>query len=81
MAAPPRSSLTTSAPGATGLGSTTSTGAPRRDGSITLHVYPTTGGNFAVDVHAGASIDELKGRIARQLRLPKERLSLLFKET
>ncbi|XP_072021066.1 midnolin-A-like [Amphiura filiformis] len=49
--------------------------------TMTLQVHPTTGGHFAIDVDNEASVDNLKCLIARQLRLPKERLSLLFRET
>ena len=48
---------------------------------MSLQVHPTTGGQLNVAVDKDASVETLKCVIARQLRLPKERLTLLYRET
>ncbi|XP_071952441.1 midnolin-like [Antedon mediterranea] len=50
-------------------------------GNILLHVQKTTGGRFSLHVPIQSTVEELKAKIARQLRIAKARLSLLFKET
>ena len=46
----------------------------------TIHICPTTGGNFDLSISSNDTIDGLKKAIGKKLRIPKERISLLFKE-
>lgn len=47
---------------------------------ITIHVHPTTGGQFSVNISSNETAEELRRRISRRLQTPKERLKVLFKE-
>ncbi|XP_033113899.1 midnolin-B-like [Anneissia japonica] len=49
--------------------------------NVLIHVQKTTGGKFSLHVPLQTTVDELKASIARKLRITKERLSLLYKET
>ena len=46
----------------------------------TVHVCPTTGGQFDIQVSAEDSIDNIKKCISKRLKISKERISLLHKE-
>ena len=46
----------------------------------TVHVCPTTGGQFDIQVSAEDSIDNMKKCISKRLKISKERISLLHKE-
>ncbi|XP_033636576.1 midnolin-like [Asterias rubens] len=50
-------------------------------GIMTLHIHPTTGGRFSLEIPRHASVEHLKTSISKQLRVPKERLTLLHRET
>ena len=47
---------------------------------ITIHVHPTTGGEFPIEISPYETAEELKRRISRKFQTPKERLKVLFKE-
>lgn len=46
----------------------------------TIHICPTTGGEFHLNVPSQDTIDSLKKAISQRLKLSKERISLLFKD-
>ena len=47
---------------------------------ITVTVAPTTGGQFEVKVGKLDTIDNLKKTISKRLKVPKERICLLWKD-
>jgi len=47
---------------------------------ISLTVAPTTGGQFELKVSKLESIDNLKKTISKRLKVPKERICLLWKD-
>ena len=46
----------------------------------TVHVCPTTGGQFDIQVSAEDNIDNIKKCISKRLKISKERISLLHRE-
>ncbi|XP_038048382.1 midnolin-like [Patiria miniata] len=50
-------------------------------GLLTVHIHPTTGGRFTMEIPRHASVEMLKTKISKQLRVAKERLTLLHRET
>lgn len=51
-----------------------------RESEITITVSPTTGGQFDLDVLKTDSVESLKKLISKRLRVPKERICLLYRE-
>jgi len=47
---------------------------------ISVTVAPTTGGQFEIKVSKSESIDSLKKTISKRLKVPKERICLLWKD-
>jgi hypothetical protein len=47
---------------------------------ISLTVAPTTGGQFELKVSKLETIDNLKKTISKRLKVPKERICLLWKD-
>ena len=47
---------------------------------ITVHVHPTTGGQFQLQTSAADSVDHLKKLISKKLKVPKDRICLLYRE-
>jgi len=56
--------------------SSSSSGEPH----ISVTVAPTTGGQFEIKVSKSESIDTLKKTISKRLKVPKERICLLWKD-
>ncbi|KAG5847867.1 hypothetical protein ANANG_G00130760 [Anguilla anguilla] len=52
-------------------------GAP----SMNLHIHSTTGTRFELSLPSEETVEGLKRRLSQRLRVPKERLALLHKET
>ncbi|XP_019876634.1 midnolin homolog isoform X3 [Aethina tumida] len=48
--------------------------------NISLHVSPTTGGDFYLNVEPDVSVDNLKKLVSKRLKLPRDRISLLFRD-
>ncbi|KAM4053596.1 midnolin isoform 2-T2 [Anomaloglossus baeobatrachus] len=48
---------------------------------MNLNVHSTTGTRYELSVPAGETVDGLKRRISQRLKVPKERLTLLHRET
>ena len=61
---------------------TSASGSPSNNdsGSLHLQICPSTGGKFDVEVANHESIDGLKKIIAKRLKVPKERISLLYRD-
>ncbi|XP_022087230.1 midnolin-B-like [Acanthaster planci] len=66
---------------AVNLGMEAPTSTSSNHGLLTVHIHPTTGGRFTVEIPRHASVDVLKTKISKQLRIAKERLTLLHRET
>lgn len=47
---------------------------------ITVSVTPTTGGQFQLAVPKSDSIENLKKLISKKLKVPKERICLLYRD-
>ena len=47
---------------------------------IVIHVCPTTGGQFDIQISRKDTIDGLKRLVAKKLKIPKERISLLYRD-
>ncbi|KAL1495089.1 hypothetical protein ABEB36_010562 [Hypothenemus hampei] len=62
---------TTSNPISQGCGSST---------SITVHVSPTTGGDFFINVEPDSTVEDLKKLISKRLKVPRDRICLLFRD-
>ena len=45
-----------------------------------IHVCPSTGGQLDLAVNPEDTVETLKRNISRKLKLPKEKMSLLYKE-
>lgn len=50
------------------------------DPSITISITPTTGGCFEITVDRGETVESLKKTISKRLKVPKERICLLYRE-
>ncbi|XP_035379270.1 midnolin isoform X2 [Electrophorus electricus] len=66
--------------------SCTSRGAPSCEAvpsepPMNLHIHSTTGTRFELSLPAEETVEGLKRRISQRLKVPKERLALLHKET
>jgi hypothetical protein len=48
--------------------------------AVTLSVHPTTGGQFTVQVTITDSVDTLKKVVSHKLKVPKERICLLYRD-
>ncbi|KAL7867190.1 hypothetical protein AOLI_G00150040 [Acnodon oligacanthus] len=48
---------------------------------ISLHIQSTTGTRFELSLPAEETVEGLKRRLSQRLKVPKERLALLYKET
>ncbi|XP_061895103.1 midnolin [Entelurus aequoreus] len=49
--------------------------------SMNLHIHSTTGTRFELSLPQEETVDGLKRRLSQRLKVPKERLALLYKET
>lgn len=47
---------------------------------INVHVSPTTGGDFYLSVESDISIENLKKLISKKLKVPRDRICLLFRD-
>ncbi|XP_050499677.1 midnolin homolog [Diabrotica virgifera virgifera] len=47
---------------------------------INVHVSPTTGGDFYLSVESDISIENLKKLISKRLKVPRDRICLLFRD-
>ncbi|XP_068090092.1 midnolin isoform X2 [Hyperolius riggenbachi] len=52
-----------------------------RESLMNLHVQSTTGTRYELSVPPEETVDGLKRRISQRLKVPKERLTLLYRET
>lgn len=48
--------------------------------AATLHIHPTTGGHFELQVALSESVEALKALVSKRLKVPKERICLLYRE-
>lgn len=48
--------------------------------NISVQISPTTGGDFALSVDPGISIESLKKMVSKKLKVPRDRICLLFRE-
>lgn len=48
--------------------------------NICVSVHPTTGGQFELRMNLNESIETLKKLISRKLKVPKERICLLYRD-
>lgn len=48
---------------------------------MNLHIHSTTGTRFELCLPAEETVEGLKRRLSQRLKVPKERLALLHKET
>ena len=66
--------------------SCTSRGAPSCEAvpsepSMNLYIHSTTGTRFELSIPSEETVEGLKRRLSQKLKVPKERLALLHKET
>ncbi|CAG0890855.1 unnamed protein product [Darwinula stevensoni] len=47
---------------------------------VTVSIHPTTGGQFELQTSAAESVDSLKKAISKKLKVPKERICLLYRD-
>ena len=47
---------------------------------LTLHICPSTGGQLDITVSAAETVQGLQRHVAKKLKVPKERITLLYKE-
>lgn len=52
-----------------------------REALMNLQIHSTTGTRYELSVPAEETVDGLKRRISQRLKVPKERLTLLHRET
>ncbi|CAG0914832.1 unnamed protein product [Notodromas monacha] len=50
------------------------------ENAVTISVHPTTGGEFTIQVTITDSVDTLKKVVSHRLKVPKERISLLYRD-
>jgi len=48
--------------------------------TMTVFIHPTTGGQFELQVASSDSVEYLKKLIAKKIKVPKERICLLYRE-
>ena len=53
---------------------------PRSGPKMVVVVSPTTGGQLEVSVCPSESVEQLKKRLSKRLKVPKERICLLHRE-
>ncbi|XP_065155644.1 midnolin homolog isoform X3 [Atheta coriaria] len=47
---------------------------------ISIHISPTTGGDFYLQVEPDTTVDNLKKLVSKRLKVPRDRLCLLFRD-
>lgn len=47
---------------------------------ISIHISPTTGGDFNLTVSQDIPVDDLKKIISKRLKVPRDRICLLFRD-
>lgn len=47
---------------------------------ISIHITPTTGGDFYLTVAPDITVDNLKKLVSKKLKVPRDRICLLFRE-
>lgn len=47
---------------------------------INVHVSPTTGGDFYLNVEADCTVENLKKLVSKRLKVPRDRICLLFRD-
>lgn len=47
---------------------------------ISIHISPTTGGDFHLTVEPDITVDNLKKLVSKKLKVPRDRICLLFRE-
>lgn len=47
---------------------------------ISIHISPTTGGDFHLTVDPDITVDNLKKLISKRLKVPGDRICLLFRD-
>lgn len=57
-----------------------SQGCGTTNSQITIHVNPTTGGDFYINVEPDTSIENLKKIVSKRLKVPRDRICLLFRD-
>uniref|UniRef100_A0A3Q2X999 Midnolin n=1 Tax=Hippocampus comes TaxID=109280 RepID=A0A3Q2X999_HIPCM len=70
-----------SARSCTSRGASSSCEAAPAEPSMNLHIHSTTGTRFELSLPQEETVDGLKRRLSQRLKVPKERLALLHKET
>ncbi|XP_030761742.1 midnolin isoform X2 [Sitophilus oryzae] len=50
------------------------------DTYINIQISPTTGGEFYISVDADSTVDNLKKQISKRLKVPRDRICLLFRD-
>ncbi|XP_077389683.1 midnolin [Festucalex cinctus] len=70
-----------SARSCTNRGASSSCEAAPAEPSMNLHIHSTTGTRFELSLPQEETVDGLKRRLSQRLKVPKERLALLHKET
>ncbi|XP_061634360.1 midnolin [Phyllopteryx taeniolatus] len=70
-----------SARSCTSRGASSSCEALPAEPSMNLHIHSTTGTRFELSLPQEETVDGLKRRLSQRLKVPKERLALLHKET
>ncbi|XP_042206614.1 midnolin-B-like [Homarus americanus] len=66
--------------GGSGLGEDNRCACGRTLQMVGVHVTPTTGGQFELRVAATDSIEFLRRLVSKRLRVPKERICLLYRD-
>lgn len=47
---------------------------------ISVHISPTTGGDFYLSIAADATVEGLKKLVSKKLKVPRDRICLLFRD-
>lgn len=47
---------------------------------ISVHISPTTGGDFYLSISADATVEGLKKLVSKKLKVPRDRICLLFRD-
>lgn len=53
---------------------------PSNSQQISVHVNPTTGGDFYLTVESNISVDNFKKIVSKRLKVPRDRICLLFRD-
>lgn len=48
--------------------------------NISVQISPTTGGDFALTVDSNTTVENLKKIVSKKLKVPRDRICLLFRE-